>query len=523
MSAVTIDGIALDRVVKKLRFDIEALQREVAENAGLEFSDDMIQGVVDTVVNTLDKKKVYTSVEAFKTESMATQRQLQTLSSDVDSRFLHLEKTMRADFDGKLQRMAEGYDRDIGQLNTAVKDLRSVQEKHAGQLTQTSVRIDGLEERLAATKKDLLTRHNHLHQELISVMDCKVNDTFSLVDARLNKLDTDVFKAVHRHTEALAVFDTRMQDTSDRLEAVESTFATQVDMVLKADITSLATKADRDVLDVVEEQVRTAILRLDSITATAKAANEKLEKDLTTRTDAKAEWILRTLRKELREKASTDIGKVKCLVCDQPIPQKENVESSVFGGAPLKPHIATGRPQSAVTGGEERERGGSPGGHMDGNINNKASFRKDAPRQRPQSASGGEPSYQYNRKLVTMGAAPTNNILTAILREQQQRLCEVFEEENSVYSQEMAGSYDQGDSQRRLQAPPSQQFPPARAGSNNQQGSVASSQETGRISADYFRELENKYAHPSTGRANPLLAAANKRRPGSAPAHKSRK
>jgi len=65
MSAVTIDGVALDRVIKKLSFDISALQRDVAESAGLEFSDELIQGVVDTVLGTLDKQNRYIPVETF--------------------------------------------------------------------------------------------------------------------------------------------------------------------------------------------------------------------------------------------------------------------------------------------------------------------------------------------------------------------------------------------------------------------------------------------------------------------------
>jgi len=46
---ITVGGTALEKIIKKLRFDIDSLKREVDENAGVEFSPELIQSVVDKV------------------------------------------------------------------------------------------------------------------------------------------------------------------------------------------------------------------------------------------------------------------------------------------------------------------------------------------------------------------------------------------------------------------------------------------------------------------------------------------
>ena len=46
---ITVGGTALEKIIKKVRFDIEALRRDVDENAGVEFSPELIQDVVDKV------------------------------------------------------------------------------------------------------------------------------------------------------------------------------------------------------------------------------------------------------------------------------------------------------------------------------------------------------------------------------------------------------------------------------------------------------------------------------------------
>ena len=515
MAAVSIDGVGIDRIVKKVKFDIAELQRRVDEADGLDFSDELIDSVVAKVIASLDTAQTYATNDEFVEVKTATALDLVNMRNDFYDKLNVMEKVMRQDFEAKLGAMQTTYD---AQLTDAMRKLSYHQEvidKHAGQLAEVSVRIDGVEERTSALKKHLLKKHNDLHVELLAVMEVKINDTFHLVDARLNKLDKDVFEAISRHTEALATFDTQMLSSNARVTAVEQTYCTQTELVQKADITSLSLKADTTETEEIRGHVQGTMRKLDALADATKAAQTNLEKALVDRTDRKAEWILRTLRKELREKDTTDIGKVRCLVCDQPVPQKDTAETSVFGGAPLKPTVHPQGKTRALTddaGHEEkhgdRERADSPGDQRHGIT----SYRRDPPRVRPQNASE-EPSYQYNRKLVSLTAAPTNNILTAILKEQQQRLSEVFEEENSVYS----GDY--GNTRRAMQSAPKQEYPPPVGGTRG--GSARGSRGAGKLSSDYFSELENKYAHTTTGRSNPLLAA--RQRPGSAPAWKARR
>jgi hypothetical protein len=355
-------------------------------------------------------------------------------------------------------------------------------------------------------------------------MDCKVNDTFCLVDKRMNKLDHDFFGAVTRHTEALATFDIQMTDSKARLFSIEETYCTQADMLLKADVAAMLQKANAIDVDQVKSATDMAMTRIDALIHTTKQGQDALDAQLTKRLDRKAEWILRSLRKEFREKQSADIGKVKCLVCDQPVPQNPEVETNVHGGEPfpLKPTLhSQGRTRDITDDGKcATATDGVP-----------TSIQNNPSRVRPASATSNRngnfsnQDYQYNRKLVSLGAAPKNNILTAILQEQQQRLQGVFENESSIYSgQDQEQEQEQ---ERKLQAPPQKSFPPQRnihSASSSRQQQQQQQQNLGPLSQEYFESLEFKYSHTNRAPANPLLAAANKRaRPGSAPAWKARK
>ncbi len=228
---------------------------------------------------------------------------------------------------------------------------------------------------------------------------------------------------------------------------------------------------------------------------------------------------------------------MKCLVCDQPVQQKKEADSRGFG-APLQPVLQPqGRTRDAFDDGgapEITKRDDSPGHNGTGAGNSKrrpnsagpVSYEQNPPRVRPLSGSS-ETQYQYNRRLVSLGASPSNNLLTAILAQQQQHLGDVFEDESSQVGYQGVQRFAEAQVPRRVDYPPPRSTPVVAGKSNAGQGG----------SKDYFASLENKFIHAGSagrrpvkfvddaaaaagtlGQPNPLL-----QRPLSAPAHKTRR
>ena len=225
-----------------------------------------------------------------------------------------------------------------------------------------------------------------------------------------------------------------------------------------------------------------------------------------------------------------DIGKIKCLVCDQPIKQKE----------------------------EAREL------EMDAMNNTVGTKRRSAspPRERPgkEGVQMSEEEHYYHKSLASMGALPVHDALNSVIQkyaEEQRQVTMAIVEASEEYKRET--DYE-GIQRSRLDAPisatelavPAQvNYPPpptsklfaqeSKMGSSysgiKRNGYATSTGGPPSTSTDYFRSLEMKFTSSGSGatgrmrpntatmdrnsaysRSNPLLASkGNKtKRPGSA-------
>jgi hypothetical protein len=111
MTSLAIDGVTIERIVKKFRFDISELQRKADEAQGLEFDDELLAGIVTKVIALLDSKKTYASEEDNNRQHLATNAQLNELSKSTEQKFLDLENKMRNEYTEKMDIMKKSYDR----------------------------------------------------------------------------------------------------------------------------------------------------------------------------------------------------------------------------------------------------------------------------------------------------------------------------------------------------------------------------------------------------------------------------
>jgi hypothetical protein len=341
---IVVGGLALDKIIRKIRFDIEALQRAAEEQKGLEFSDDIINNVVQKVLSSIRSSGEFAKQQDLQQSNAINIEKLFVLKADMEARCEQVENKCKAEFNKRTTELERRLDAEIKDLKEEVSDLLDGQKQLFVKLREQSELADQREIETNERIQDLHVQLKTLEAELLSSLTAKINDTFSMVDARFKKLDADIFGAISRHTEALATFDKLMLTTQGRLEAVENTYVTQLDLLTKADLSTVHLKADQKELVVVHNQAEETRRKLHSFEDRVLQTHQQLEKDFVSRIDAKAQWILRILRKELasQQGEGTDIGKIRCLVCDQVVPQKPEVESMVFGGAPLTQTVRTG-------------------------------------------------------------------------------------------------------------------------------------------------------------------------------------
>uniref|UniRef100_A0A7S3H7X8 Uncharacterized protein n=2 Tax=Spumella elongata TaxID=89044 RepID=A0A7S3H7X8_9STRA len=110
----------------------------------------------------------------------------------------------------------------------------------------------------------------------------------------------------------------------------------------KVDMSSLQAKADADEVHRLEQHTLELLRRLDLQTKEMHDGFASVDGKLDKRIDKVAHWCLKHLRREFKNNGGhdeardgADIGKVKCLVCDQVVIQHTETEI-VHGGPPMK-------------------------------------------------------------------------------------------------------------------------------------------------------------------------------------------
>ena len=365
----------------------------------------------------------------------------------------------------------------------------------------------------------------------------KISDTFHSCDGRIRTLEENLNLEMTRTTEGFDKFTNHLVDADSQIKKLFDECATKEDVMQKADAAELQRKADYVDLSTTNDSLSDLSRRMDFFSSNVSDQLKNLERESDAKLESKARYIIEMVRKE-REVGGTDIGKIKCLVCDQPIRQKE--EANEFQMSAMANTVGTKR------------RSASPP-------------RESERRAREEGVQVREEEQYYHKSLASMGALPVHDALNSVIQkyaEEQRAVTAAIVEANEEYKR---GNDYEGQQRHRadsplslsateLQVPATTNFPPPPKSKLFEQthgfemkhgGSFANprttkggyANQTGGpppTSKDYFQHLEMKFASTgSTGRSlsrpgtatnrskNPLLAASAKdnaisRRPGSA-------
>lgn len=244
--------------------------------------------------------------------------------------------------------------------------------------------------------------------DVVSVNDLRVNELskkFATSNANMEEMRVELEELPHKHIEPLARTVTELVATkADRTELAE-----------KADISMTTVKADIQEIarldEIIKEMERMVIDHKREVSEEMVSYDMKLER----KGDRITQYCVQEMRRLLtklqqlqqpkEQPSNTDIGKVRCLVCDQVTQQNTEAQGTIFGGPPIRGVFKElnyyDPPESPVN----RERPRSPGSPSNPSPRN---IIEEAPQQGRARSTNLLPRVVNGNhsKLVHLGATP---------------------------------------------------------------------------------------------------------------------
>lgn len=224
-------------------------------------------------------------------------------------------------------------------LHRSVNDLKDKFDHFADQTSKELNKLNQTVGNLQSDVKYLKEKTDDLEIRTLSLKDHVV----------VNEMKMKILE--ERANEAAAI----TQELKEGFEAIPTTYidplqkaiddlynekADRVELSEKADLAMIMTRAEvNDVLRL-EDKVDELGRRIGGIDNEVKENVKTFDAKLDRKGERIAQWVLKIIRKEVtpnsNTKDGTDIGKVKCLVCDQVVPQNAEAGGTVFGGPGMK-------------------------------------------------------------------------------------------------------------------------------------------------------------------------------------------
>jgi hypothetical protein len=349
---------------------------------------------------------------------------LDRLENSVNTRFAHMQAIM--------EKLTARVDANSAMEARFEKRFAEMEGHFAEKLTALDAVFDEKLSALQDENREALTAAENTCnslRELVQISEIRL--------ARLEKEQVKTADAVRDVRETVDYFPVKYLDNI-RNDIVELYMvkASKDDLNQKADNSLANTKADQAEIVRMEKYALELANRLDALTKDLHEGFGTVDTKLEKRIDKVALWCLKHLRKEFKEKGlngeeenrdGTDIGKVKCLVCDQVVPQQRETEI-VHGGPPMKnvikphhiqnvpgqgnnnqTHGQHSRPRSASpppTRGRGFGTGPSPAILGTGAAESGLKKQATAPGTLPSVNAGKQQTSTTHSKLVKLGAQP---------------------------------------------------------------------------------------------------------------------
>eukprot|EP01031_Cornospumella_fuschlensis_P035676 gene35676-43270_t len=355
----------------------EAAQRKASMQPAIDPL--VIEGLRNEVDNVklLMKKDSEGHDNKHKTLEKWTTVQLKNIEAKLDE-LSHMFKEQQKSIDANNGRM-DAMEAALRQLNTMLSgmndNIAEIEKSQARLTKDTNIAVDSMKDSL--TVQELRSKHIESRLATAASMAERTNNEIESYPERF-------FVPIQRELTELN------QDKANRSE-----------LDTKADLSILFNKADQSSVSALETLAEELDRRLVNLKFEMHEKTTNLDSKMDRRVDRIVAYCLRELKKELKNYAThgeevdetgTDIGKVRCLVCNQITPQQRTQEV-VFGGPPLKNHL---RPQ---------QRSNSPPARHTSTLPPAEPAGTSAPSQRPlPSEAAANP--RSKSRMVKLTATP---------------------------------------------------------------------------------------------------------------------
>jgi chromosome segregation ATPase len=335
-SELLIDGLKVTQVLSNVNIQLETLRkRRFANTAGVLFEDelnDLSNIVKDLKVGGGDNEKIPKVEEKVK----FIERRVDNLDEKVS------DKSDIARLEIKLNGRIDGLEKRIGNLEAQLKVSGN------GLDSSFQARIELLESNVEnfiikfppfETNLESLTDNFEDFKKLMETLSKKVvevSDSCSINQYRVNGLENMITEIQTGMDKLRVIMDFLPEECLKKVKK-EITFldekkADKSDLNRKADLSQLLLKADLNDLSQMNDLCNQLDRRLQENKLEMNDGLKGLKNNVDKRLEALLQWILKQLKRVAdrdggRGDTGTDIGKVKCLVCDQVVSQNKDVES----------------------------------------------------------------------------------------------------------------------------------------------------------------------------------------------------
>ncbi len=531
MTSIVVNGLSLDKHVKKIYADLLALQQsQDTFEAQTEASPAMVDNVLDKIIADLTKKDIFSIGDELKAFKEKHKEDMASLRRETNHMVAESELKLGKRIDEVEQTILEKMDKRFDKVEHQLMLINNMMEEIDTKFETTNVSLVDIRAVHKNTNEEALNLIEKRYLDVLHEAKGKIADTFHSCDGRIRSLEDNLNTEMNRTTDGFDKFTTKLIDVDTKLEKIFNIAAVKEDVESKADKTELIRKADFVDLSTTNDSLSDLSRRMDFFSSNISDQLKKLGQTTDEKMENRIKYVLEMVRKQ-RDEGGTDIGKIKCLVCDQPIKQKEAAREL----------------------------------EMDAMANTVGTKRRSASPPRERSGKEGvqtaEEEHFYHKSLASLGALPVHDALNSVIQkyaEDQRAVTAAIIEANEEYKRE---SDFEGVQRNRLDAPmsateltvPAQvNYPPPPTGKlfaqeskmgrsfkggNTRNGYATNTGGPPPTSSDYFRSLEMKFSSSASGatgrmrpstatlergnansRSNPLLATKGgaSRRPGSA-------
>jgi hypothetical protein len=274
-----------------------------------------------------------------------------SLAERVESLELSLRNSAKTIKQLTLVQQSAGESRTVSLLQARVEQLSlrceeseltgSRFESHLVKINQINATLDArvatMQAAWEATEAHLQAQNSDEGLNIAASLN-QLRDVVQINEHRLKNCESDIYKT--RETlvslaEAVDVFPVKHLDNikNDIIDLYMSK-ASREDLYIKADAAVFGTKADIGEISRLEQLAYTLDRKIDLFGTEMNTGFGTLDARLEKRVDKIAQWCLKSLRREMKAgnwgaeepREGTDIGKVRCLVCDQVVPQLREAE-----------------------------------------------------------------------------------------------------------------------------------------------------------------------------------------------------